>query len=77
MRRGLILNAELNRAIGEMVRGDLRIVCDAGLPILLEVWIVDRTVIQDVPDLKTVPSEMNNEFGVEKWPGPPKRVRTA
>ncbi len=66
MRRGLILNAELNHAIGEMGHGDLMIVCDAGFPIPLDVWRVDLAVIQDVPDLETVLTAINQEFVAEK-----------
>ncbi len=66
MRRGLILNAELNQAIGEMGHGDLMIVCDAGFPIPPEVWRVDLAVVQDVPDLETVLTAINAEFVAEK-----------
>lgn len=66
MRRGLILNAELNHAIGAMGHGDLMIVCDAGFPIPTDVWRVDLAVIQDVPDLETVLTAIAQEFVAEK-----------
>jgi D-ribose pyranase len=66
MRRGIILNAELNQAIGEMGHGDLMIVCDAGFPIPPDVWRVDLAVVQDVPDLETVLTAIAQEFIAEK-----------
>jgi D-ribose pyranase len=54
MKRGVILNAELNHAIASMGHGDLMIVCDAGFPIPETVWRVDLALIPDVPDLETV-----------------------
>lgn len=54
MKRGAILNAELNHAIASMGHGDLMIVCDAGFPIPETVWRVDLALIPDVPDLETV-----------------------
>ena len=66
MIRGLILNSELNHAIGSMGHGDLMIVCDAGFPIPRESWRVDLAVIQDVPDLETVLTAIASEFVAEK-----------
>ncbi len=66
MKRGLILNAELNYAIGSMGHGDLMIVCDAGFPIPPDAWRIDLAVVQDVPDLETVLGAIAQEFVVEK-----------
>lgn len=66
MKRGLILNSELNAAIGAMGHGDYMIVCDAGFPIPSSAWRVDLAVVQDVPDLETVLAAIAQEFIAEK-----------
>ncbi len=66
MKRGLILNSELNHVIGSMGHGDLMIVCDAGFPIPRDAWRVDLAVIQDVPDLETVLTAIAAELVAEK-----------
>src|SRR5713226_3876745 len=66
MRRGLILNSELNHAIASMGHGDLMIVCDAGFPIPSSAWRVDLAIIQDVPDLETVLTAIGKELIAEK-----------
>lgn len=66
MKRGKLLNAELNHAIAEMGHGDLMIVCDAGFPIPGESWRIDLAITQDIPDLKTVLSAIADDFIAEK-----------
>ncbi|MBO6552637.1 MAG: D-ribose pyranase [Roseitalea sp.] len=66
MKRGKLLNSELNHAIGEMGHGDLMIVCDAGFPIPSDAWRIDLSITQDVPDLKTVLSAIGEDFIAEK-----------
>jgi D-ribose pyranase len=66
MQRGRILNAELNHAIGAMGHGDFMIVCDAGFPIPSSAWRVDLAVVQDIPDLETVLTAINENFIAEK-----------
>lgn len=66
MQRGMILNAELNHAIASMGHGDLMIVCDAGFPIPASTWRVDLAVVQDVPDLETVLTAIDQAFVAEK-----------
>ncbi len=66
MKRGKILNAELNHAIGTMGHGDIMIVCDAGFPIPSSAWRIDLAVIQDLPDLETVLVAISEEFIAEK-----------
>lgn len=66
MKRGKLLNSELNHAIGAMGHGDLMIVCDAGFPIPSDSWRIDLAVIQDIPDLKTVLSAIADDFIAEK-----------
>ena len=51
MKRGKLLNSELNHAIASMGHGDLMIVCDAGFPIPDDVWRIDLAITRDVPDL--------------------------
>jgi simple sugar transport system permease protein/D-ribose pyranase len=66
MKRGTILNAELNHAIGAMGHGDLMIVCDAGFPIPHSAWRVDLALKADVPDLATVLGCIAEDFVAEK-----------
>ena len=54
MKRGRILNAELNHAIASMGHGDLMIVCDAGFPIPDTAWRIDLAIEKDLPDLGQV-----------------------
>ncbi|HRV93045.1 MAG TPA: D-ribose pyranase [Anaerolineae bacterium] len=66
MKRGKILNAELNHAIASMGHGDLMIVCDAGFPIPSTAWRIDLAITQDVPDLETILSLISEDFIAEK-----------
>ena len=66
MKRGTILNAELNRAIATMGHGEIMLVCDAGFPIPRSAWRIDLAVVQDVPDLATVLSAIAGDFVAEK-----------
>ncbi|MBK8023482.1 MAG: D-ribose pyranase [Chloroflexi bacterium] len=66
MKRGKILNAELNYAIGSMGHGDLMIVCDAGFPIPSSAWRIDLAIKQDLPDLATVLELIADDFIAEK-----------
>ncbi|MDR6266042.1 D-ribose pyranase [Roseobacter sp. N2S] len=66
MKRGALLNSELNHAIASMGHGDLMIVCDAGFPIPKDAWRVDLALAKDLPDLKTVLSLIAQEFITEK-----------
>ncbi len=66
MKRGTILNAELNHAIASMGHGDLMIVCDAGFPIPLDAWRVDLAIVQDIPDLSTILTAIAGDFVAEK-----------
>ena len=66
MKRGKILNAELNHAIASMGHGDLMIVCDAGFPIPDDAWRVDLAIKPDLPDLETILSLINEDFITEK-----------
>lgn len=66
MKRGKLLNSELNHAIGSMGHGDLMIVCDAGFPIPSDSWRIDLAITQDVPDLETVLSAIAEDFITEK-----------
>ena len=66
MKRGVILNSELNHAIASLGHGDLMIVSDAGFPIPEDVWRIDLAVVQDVPDLETVLTAISQEFITER-----------
>jgi D-ribose pyranase len=66
MKRGTILNAELNHAIAAMGHGDMMIICDAGFPIPAEAWRVDLALKADVPDLATVLECIAGDFVAEK-----------
>jgi simple sugar transport system permease protein/D-ribose pyranase len=67
MKAGGIINRDLSLAIAAMGHGDLMIVTDAGFPIPSDVWTVDLSLIQDVPDLETVLTALKQEFLVEKY----------
>ncbi len=66
MKRGKLLNAELNHAIATMGHRDLMIVCDAGFPIPSDAWRIDLSITRDIPDLATVLSAIGDEFIAEK-----------
>lgn len=66
MKRGGLLNLELNAAIAAMGHGDTMIVCDAGFPIPSEAWRIDLALVRDVPNLDTVLSLISQEFICEK-----------
>jgi D-ribose pyranase len=66
MKRGTILNAELNHAIATMGHGDLMIVCDAGFPIPSSAWRIDLALTQDLPDLETTLGLIAGDFVAEK-----------
>jgi D-ribose pyranase len=66
MKRGPLLNAELNHAIATMGHGDLMIVCDAGFPIPSSAWRIDLAILPDLPDLATVLSAIAGAFIAEK-----------
>ncbi len=66
MNRGTILNSDLSHAIATMGHGDIMIVCDAGFPIPRSAWRVDLALVQDVPDLETVLTAVNQGFIAEK-----------
>ena len=66
MKRGKLLNSELNYAIASLGHGDLMIVCDAGFPIPGDAWRIDLAITQDVPDLETVLSAISEAFIAEK-----------
>jgi D-ribose pyranase len=65
MKRGTILNAELNHAIASMGHGETMIVCDAGFPIPPGAWRIDLAVIKDIPDLATVLAAIAEDFVAE------------
>lgn len=66
MKRGIILNNELNHAIASMGHGDIMIVCDAGFPIPNSAWRIDLSIVEDVPDLETVLTAISQELVAEK-----------
>ena len=66
MKRGTILNAELNHAIASMGHGEIMLVCDAGFPIPRSAWRIDLAVVQDIPDLATVLGAIAGDFVAEK-----------
>ena len=66
MKRGKLLNSNLNHAIGSMGHGDLMIITDAGFPIPSDAWRVDLAISPDVPDLETVLSLISEAFIAEK-----------
>ena len=66
MKRGTILNADLNHAIASMGHGDLMMVVDAGFPVPDTAWRIDLALVQDIPDLATVLGAIAGDFVAEK-----------
>lgn len=66
MKRGTILNKDLNEAIASMGHGDVMIVCDAGFPIPSGAWRIDLAIKQDLPDLESVLSVIGQDLIAEK-----------
>ena len=66
MKRGRLLNANLNHAIAAMGHGDLMIVCDAGFPIPSDAWRIDLAIAPDLPDLATILDLIAEHFIAEK-----------
>ena len=66
MKRGGLLNAELNAAIAAMGHGDTMIVCDAGFPIPSDAWRIDLSIIRGVPTLDMVLEVVAQEFICEQ-----------
>ncbi|APC09280.1 D-ribose pyranase [Neomoorella thermoacetica] len=66
MKRGRILNKDLNEVIASMGHGDLLIVCDAGFPIPPNVRRVDLALEKDYPDLLHVLSLIKEDFIAER-----------
>jgi D-ribose pyranose/furanose isomerase RbsD len=66
MKKGLLLNKELNEVIASMGHLDYLIVCDAGFPIPNDVKRIDLALKKDVPDLETVLSLIAEDFIAEK-----------
>lgn len=66
MKRHGPLNLPLSQAIASMGHGDLMIVCDAGFPIPNQVTRVDLAAAQDIPDLETVLTVINDAFIAER-----------
>ncbi|MEJ8544695.1 D-ribose pyranase [Brevibacillus borstelensis] len=65
MKKGTILNRELNEVIASMGHTDYLIVCDAGFPIPSGVKRIDLALKKDVPDLETVLSLIAGDFIAE------------
>jgi len=65
MKKGTILNRELNEAIASMGHTDYMIVCAAGFPIPNGVKRIDLALKKDVPDLETVLSLIAGDFIAE------------
>ncbi|MGG1663134.1 D-ribose pyranase [Brevibacillus sp. NRS-1366] len=66
MKKGMLLNRELNEVIASMGHLDYLIVCDAGFPIPNDVKRIDLALKKDVPDLETVLSLIADDFVAEK-----------
>jgi simple sugar transport system permease protein/D-ribose pyranase len=66
MKKGKLLNAELNYAISSMGHQDLMIVCDAGFPIPGDAWRIDLAIMPDYPDLETILNLISESLIVEK-----------
>ena len=66
MRKGGILNPQLNRVISEMGHRDMLIIADAGLPIPQEVERIDLTLKSGIPSFMEVLRVVLSELEVEE-----------
>lgn len=66
MKRGRILNKDLNEIIAGMGHGDYIIVCDAGFPIPNSARRIDLAMEKDVPTLEQVLDLIKEDLVVEK-----------
>lgn len=66
MKKGRILNSDLNELIGILAHGDLIFVSDAGMAIPQDIRRVDLAIERDLPDITTVLELINSELNIEK-----------
>ena len=66
MKKGGILNSQLNRVISEMGHRDMLIIADAGLPIPQEVERIDLTLKSGIPSFMEVLRVVLSELEVEE-----------
>lgn len=66
MKKGGILNPQLNRIISEMGHGDMLIIADAGLPIPREVERIDLVLKCGTPSFKEVLQAVFSELQIEE-----------
>ena len=65
MKRGGLLNAQLNEAISRLGHGDLVVVADCGLPQPLGVPVVDLAVVHGLPSFAGVLDALLGDLVVE------------
>jgi len=66
MKKGGILNPQLNRAISEMGHRDMLIIADAGLPIPKEIERIDLALKCGIPSFEEVLRAVLSELQVEE-----------
>lgn len=66
MKKKGILNPELNRVISSMGHFDLLTVCDAGLPIPLDVERIDLSIEENLPRFLDVVSAIAKDLKVQR-----------
>lgn len=66
MKKGGILNSQLNRVISEMGHRDMLIIADAGLPIPQEIERIDLTLKSGIPSFAEVLPAVLSELKVEE-----------
>ncbi|PIY31677.1 MAG: D-ribose pyranase [Candidatus Infernicultor aquiphilus] len=66
MKKGGILNPQLNRIISEMGHGDMLIIADAGLPIPREVERIDLALKCGTPSFAEVLQAVFSELQIEE-----------
>lgn len=66
MKRGTLLNAELNHLVASLGHGDELLVVDAGFPIPRDSWRIDLAIRAGIPDLETVLAILAEELIVER-----------
>jgi len=66
MKKGRILNSELNWLIGTVAHGDIVFVSDAGMAIPENTKRIDLAIERDLPDIPTILKLINDELNIEK-----------
>ncbi|MDO4630748.1 MAG: D-ribose pyranase [Corynebacterium sp.] len=66
MKRGGLLNPQLNHAIARLGHTDTFAICDCGLPLPPQAKVIDLTIIHGVPSFEQVATAVLDEVVIER-----------